>query len=250
MTTLLKAPDCELRTRELRLALGGTDRSNLRRSIRGLSKRGLVEDLAGVHPRVKLTTVGVLASRFLEDPPESRKAKVGDGERRLREAIEERRRWVEEDKARWIRREVVRPKRNRVPGEVQMKVLAILGCVDPIEEGLCVRALKALVGADRANTRRAIRVLLDRGEIQESRDGRRLRANIWRVWGWWRTAPSLVELPDEGLIAEVLGAQEGADVVAYRSMPMQDEKFFENRLSDNTLRCLDAALLQPYLGPL
>ncbi len=64
------------------------------------------------------------------------------------------------------------PARRRLSGPVQERVLHVLWRdADPVEEGLPVRVVKAIVGGDRANTRRTIRTLLLCQEIEESEDG-------------------------------------------------------------------------------
>jgi hypothetical protein len=88
--------------------------------------------------------------------------------------------------------------RGRSPGPNQRSVLYVLWkYADPVDEGLPVGAVKAIVGGDHSNTRRAIRTLLRRGELEESEDGERVRlsrsaafrfsSNSRRLWRIRRT---------------------------------------------------------------
>ena len=135
--------------RELRLRLGEPDRSNLRRAIRGLLERGIVEEFesAGARPEEVL--------------------RPGEAVRVWRGSTDEGTRWFGYEHL---------AARRRPLGESQRLVLAALReNADPLEEGLPVAAVKAAVGGDRANTRRATRSLLLRGLLEESGDGGRVR---------------------------------------------------------------------------
>jgi hypothetical protein len=98
--------------------------------------------------------------------------------RALEEAREEEQRRLEAEGPRWIGYEH-RLVRNRPLGQTQMRVLSVL-CEhsDPWYEGLPVTTVKALVGGDRSNTRRAIRTLLLRRMLDESEDGERIRLSF------------------------------------------------------------------------
>ena len=86
--------------------------------------------------------------------------------------------------------------RNRLPGQTQRRILSVLWeYSDPIDEGLPITVVKAIVGGDRSNTRRAIRALLFRGLLDESESGERIRlssiaASRFSLVGFWM-------IPDE-----------------------------------------------------
>jgi hypothetical protein len=173
----------ELPLRELRRRLGEPDRSNLRRAIRGLLRRGLVEEShVGGERSIKLTFWGALSAHPLPKIPRrprvSIHTQVREEMRKLQEARKEERRRLEAEGPRWIGYEH-RFVRNRPLGQTQMRVLSVL-CEhsDPWYEGLPVTAVKALVGGDRSNTRRAIRTLLLRRMLDESEDGERIRLSF------------------------------------------------------------------------
>lgn len=163
--------------------LAGGDKSNLRRTIRTLARRKLIEQVTvGGERRVSLTFSGALAtmprpSRKL-DPIANLRTEWKEKECRIREARAEERRRLEAEAAKgpkWIGYGH-RPVRRRRPGPTQERVLFILWeYTDPVDEGLPLLAVKAIVGGDRSNTRRAIRTLLLRGELDESEDGNRIR---------------------------------------------------------------------------
>jgi DNA-binding IclR family transcriptional regulator len=161
---LADAEDQELPLRELRRRLGDPDRSNLRRAIRGLLERELVEETgpAGV-PRVALTFWG----HAFAGADTGADLRPGDTRRVWRGGPA--------GGVHWFGFEHL-PVRDRPPGETQRMVLAAL-CENAgaPEEGLPVAEVKAIVGGDAANTRRAIRSLLGRGLLEESADGRRIR---------------------------------------------------------------------------
>jgi hypothetical protein len=72
-------------------------------------------------------------------------------------------------------RHLVVPKRE-VGGETQGRILgALWRYSDPLERGLPVGAVKAMVGGDRSNARRAIRTLLRDGSLAEIEGGERIR---------------------------------------------------------------------------
>lgn len=190
--TLNAVEGAALPLRELRRRLGEPDRSNLRRGIRGLLERGLVEETrAGEERRVRLTLRGVLQVHPLPKIPRrvSVHSKLREEMRALEEAREEERRRLEAEAAegsRWIGYEH-RFVRRRFPGPMQTRILSVLWeYADPLEEGLLVTTVKAIVGGDRSNTRRAIRSLLLRGQLDESEDGGRVRLSystaLWHSW--------------------------------------------------------------------
>ena len=104
--------------------------------------------------------------------------------------------------------------RRRYPGPMQRCVLAVLWeYADPVDEGLPLIAVKAIVGGDRSNTRRAIRTLLLRGEIEECEDGQRIRLAFATAL-WFTILPPIPPEPIDGERArEILRAHQGCRVV-------------------------------------
>ena len=152
----------EVALRELRRRLGEPDRSNLRRAIRGLLEREIVEESrVGDERRVGLTSW----FDFVPKPsPESfrphfgRQSRTGGSKRALEEAMKEARRVLRVEPAEGTRglRSRRRLVRKREVGETQGRILgALWNYSDPLERGLPVSAVKALVGGDRSNARRA-----------------------------------------------------------------------------------------------
>ena len=81
---------------------------------------------------------------------------------------------------------------------------------DPVDKGLPVGAVKAIVGGDRSNTRRAIRTLLLRGELEESEDGKRVRlSRSAAVRFSSNSPPTLEDPPDEECATKILRARQG-----------------------------------------
>ena len=164
---LLEAGDGGLPLRELRRRAGDPDRSNLRRVVRGFLEHGVVEEsFRDGERRVALTdwghTVAAAVSRDRRRP--GVKPRVYRGE--------------SAGGVHWFGYERLAA-RHRPLGESQRLVLAALReDADPLEEGLPVAAVKAAVGGDRANTRRATRSLLLRGLLEESGDGGRVRLSL------------------------------------------------------------------------
>lgn len=172
---------CELPQHGLRRRLGGVDRSNLRRAVRGLIQRGFIED-TGDPSRVALTMRGVVAAHCLNEPPDP----VAESRRRwsavwnafIEAKHEEKRRREAKIAAnrRWLRYES-RTERDVMHGPNQRRVLASLWhFADPPDAGLPVEVVKALAGGEKSNVRRAIRtLLLERGEVEETPEGDRIR---------------------------------------------------------------------------
>ena len=165
---LYAASDGELPLRELRRRLGDSDRSNLRRALRGLLDRGIVEETGPAgEPRVALTFWGhAFAS-----------ASKGAGADAVLRPGDTRRVWRGESTGgvHWFGFEHL-PVRDRPLGGTQLHVLAALReSASPPEGGLPAAEVKAVSGGNPANTRRAIRSLLGRGLLEESADRRRIR---------------------------------------------------------------------------
>jgi len=215
--TLDAAEGKQLPLRELRRRLGEPDRSNLRRGIRGLLERGLVEESrSGEERRVKLTFWGVVAHPLPKIPRRvSIHTQLKEETRVLKEAREVERRRLEAEAAegpRWIGYEH-RFVRRRFPGPTQTRILSVLWeYADPLDEGLPVIAVKAIVGGNRSNTRRAIRTLLLRGQLDESEDGERIRLSYSAAlrFSWW--FPPIPEEPiDDKRARKILKNLHGAN---------------------------------------
>jgi DNA-binding MarR family transcriptional regulator len=216
--TLAAAEGHELALRELRRRLGEPDRSNLRRAIRGLLKRGLVEEsCSGGERRLGLAFWGLVEIRTPPEGPSRRRvsARMREELRALREAREEERRRMEAEAAkgpRWLGYEH-RFVRNRRPGPAQERILYVLWeYTDPLDEGLPVSTVKAIVGGDRSNTRRAIRTLLLRGELDESEDGERIRLSYSTAFKFSLLFPPFLEDPiDDQRARMIVRAHKGGD---------------------------------------
>jgi hypothetical protein len=189
------------------------DRFNACRAIRGLMKRNFVEEIKpDGEPHLKLTLQGRLRVAYPPLPkkrPPSPLAEYNRERREIRTALAEERARREAAAAkspRWFHYQD-RPARHRFPGPVQKQVLMVLwSYTDPVDEGLPVTVVKAIVGGDRANTRRAIRTLLLRGEIEKSEDAKRIRLTFSNATWFNIMPPVLVEPIDEDRAQAVLQA--------------------------------------------
>jgi hypothetical protein len=216
---LYAAEGHELPLRELRRQLGEPDRSNLRCGIRGLLKRGLVEELRSEEERrVKLSFSGIIFANPLPEIPRrsrvSLRTKLREERRALREARAEERRRLEAEAGkgpRWIGYEH-RFVRRRFPGPTQTRILSVLWeYADPVDEGLPVTAVKAIVGGNRSNTRRAIRTLLLRGQLDESEDGERIRLSDSAAFWYSLLFPPIPQDPiDDAHAKKILRAYQDA----------------------------------------
>lgn len=197
----------ELSLRELRRRLGEPDRSNLRRAIRGLVERSLVEELrVGKQCRVKLTQQGILSQCFR--PEVSRRPR---GRFRTKRVEKRWRRWRAGigEGPRWIGHEYSSVRRRRL-GAMQARILRILwDYADPWDEGLPVTAVKAIVGGNRSNTRRAIRTLLRHGQLDESEDGKRIRLSFSTACWLALLSPMPKESIDDDRAREVIRKHQG-----------------------------------------
>jgi hypothetical protein len=100
--------------------------------------------------------------------------------------------------------------RRRPQGPTQNRVLYVLWkYAEPVDEGLPVSTLKAIVGGDRSNTRRAIRTLLLSGELEESGDGERVRLSHSAVSRFSSLPPTLEDPLDDERAAKILRAHRG-----------------------------------------
>ncbi len=177
------AENGELPLRELRRRLGDPDRSNLRRAIRGLLERGIVEesDLDG-EQRVALEVWTYIAMgdrpAFLAvrpDPAQGGAGRPGGAAEDAPETVRRRPLPGRPGRPVWFRYEHSFA-RDRPLGETQGAILGALHrYAKPPQEGLPVTFVKMLVGADRSNLRRATRTLLLRGLLEESEGGERVR---------------------------------------------------------------------------
>lgn len=229
--SLAAAEGHELPLRELRRRLGEPDRSNLRRAIRGLLERSLVEEShsgrsSGGGRRLALTSSGLLRMRppppvhLLYRPRMSIRARLREELRALQEAREEEESRRLETKAAVSASPAAGPSgvdhehisgRGHSPGPNQRSVLYVLWkYADPVDEGLPVGAVKSIVGGDRSNTRRAIRTLLRRGELEEFEDGKRVRLSRSAAFRFSSNSPpTLEDPPDEERAAKILGTRQG-----------------------------------------
>jgi hypothetical protein len=228
--SLAAAEGHELPLRELRRRLGEPDRSNLRRAIRGLLERSLVEEShsgrsSGGGRRLTLTPSGLLRMRPppvhpLYRPRMSIRARLREELRALQNAREEEERRRLETEAAASPSTAAGPSgvdhefisgRGRSPGPNQRSVLYVLWkYADPVDEGLTVYTVKAIVGGDRSNTRRAIRTLLQRGELEESEDGKRVHLSRSAAFRFSSNSPpTLEDPPDEERAAKILRARQG-----------------------------------------
>ena len=218
---------------ELKIRVGG-DESNLRRAVRRLERRGLVEEHAdGGERRVRLTLPG--ASRAMleamlgamrhkkpeDDPPadtEGLDARLEQAARALRLEMERAR---EEARLRALEGPfwygwAPRLARRRHPGPVQRTILAVLyEFAQPLDSGLPIPAVKAIVretlGTDRANAHRALYSLVfSRGEVEVSEDGKRVRLSE-------RTALSFSPLYP--IAPEEVDAQQAREIIARHERP-------------------------------
>lgn len=190
----------EMPVRELGQRLEEIDRSNLRRGIRGLVGRGLVEE--SEDRRVRLTGKGAFVAYGLssEELPNLREevrqinAEWDEFTRVLREAREEEARRYEKQEALWEKPEP-RYERWRFPSKNQLRVIAVLVryAADP-QKGLPASAVRKIAGiGDKSNARRAERALLQRGTVQRSKDGKRLRIAPLDDSLLWSLAPNMVD---------------------------------------------------------
>lgn len=173
-----------LSLRELSGRLGEPDRSNLHRGIAGLLRRGIVEETwSRGERRFRLTFWGDLRMHFGAErrrrtrPTRPRRARRWEKERAASgEEMGGPEAEASEGGTRWVNREPRLPLRRRPPSEAYKRILSLLWeYAKPWDEGLPVAAVKEIVGGDRSNTRRAIRTLLSRGKLEESKDGKRIR---------------------------------------------------------------------------
>ena len=169
---LCDSAEGELPLRELRRRLGEPDRSNLRRAIRGLLEREIVEESRpGGEPRVGLTVWSYIGMSSRLSSPGSRQAFI-TGSRQAGRRGPQAGRGEGSGRSRQGRH----PVRDSPLGETQQQILGALHTHgDVLPGGLPVTLVKSLVGADRSNLRRAVRTLLRRGLLEESEDGGRIR---------------------------------------------------------------------------
>ncbi len=196
----------------------GRDPSNARRSVRGLLRRNFIEEVVvNDERRLRLTLWGRL--RVAYPLPKTRRSlraqlRAEDRERRREVAEELARREAEAAKGPWWFRYQHHFARRRLPGPAQNRILAVLfEYANPPDEGLAVPAVKAIVGGDRANTRRAIRTLLLRGEIEVSEDGQHIRLASGTALLFSIVPPIPREPIDEERARAILRAHQGSQVV-------------------------------------
>ena len=179
---LCDSAEGELPLRELRRRLGEPDRSNLRRAIRGLLEREILEETSPVgEPRVALTVWSYIGMITQLASPEGRQAFITGSRETERAAgcgakTGRRRRQAGTGGGSEGFRHGHRSVHNRPLGETQRLVLeALHRHTRSPQRGLPVIFVRTIVDADRSNLRRAIRTLLLRRLIEELDDGRRIR---------------------------------------------------------------------------
>ncbi len=187
---------------QIRELIGCDDRPNTRKSIRKLEGRSLVERDGEL---VKLTHWGALVAGGLKwrveedlrlEERRNRNREWEEFAHAVREAREEEIRRYREEEERW-EKPTPRYERRRYPGKNQLRVLAVLVryAADP-QRGLPTSAVRKIGGiADKGNTTRAIRSLTERGTLQRSKDGKRLRIALWHTSFLWALVPGSIEPP-------------------------------------------------------
>lgn len=187
---------------EIRERIGSSDRPSIRKSIRSLEGRGLVE--LEDDGRVHLTFRGKLWLSLQNLPDEPDPVDEMRRDRREFEATlaalrgereEEHRRYLEEE-ARWKRPAPVYERRRWPEGANQLRVIAVLVryAQDP-HWGLPRVSVRRIAGGEKANILRAMRTLIRRGTLQESKDGERLRLRPSLDSFLWDIAPDLIDPP-------------------------------------------------------
>jgi hypothetical protein len=249
LAVLDAAENRELPVRELRRRLEGTDPANMRRAVRGLLRRGFVEEIErGVGSRLRLTFSGELVVYGLFHAPEQRFDEHLDFINELRRKYDEFRCWVtecrhEERRLRDEKRALFpvwvgcpyRPARS--PGPTQRRIIRVLWeYSDPLDAGLCVLAIKHVIGGDKSNVRRAIRGLLKYGYLDQTPDGTRLRISAGLLNDYaGMTFPGVfirlsAHILDEGWARQVLREHgEELPVVGFGRVCRQNGDFFTRR---------------------
>lgn len=187
---------------ELRRCIGSChgERQNVRKSVRGLVDRSLVEEDA--KGRLRFTERGRLILMLEELDEEERRERE---EKRhndeawaafgaaLKEVTRRKFHRKEEEDALWV--DGRRPIKRRRWSFAQYHMLEIVReHADPPQRGMEVREVKKLTGGDRSNLRRVIRSLCYRGELQESVDKKSVRigpGSFWAVMeGYYKIEPA------------------------------------------------------------
>ena len=208
---VLQEADGGLLPFEVRRKLGACDSSNVRRAIRDLIDRNLVERDQG---RLALTFwEGMRAAYLLHGPYEVSdplkeirefRSEMEAAMAVIREQHEEERRAIREREALWEEPERTL-ERRRQPGLNQLRVVVTLVryAGDP-QLGLPKGAVRRIAGGEKANMLRAIRSLLRRGTLQQSKDGERLRFTTWKTSLLWDWVPYAVSPPLDDANARVV----------------------------------------------
>ena len=228
----------------LRPALG-PDRSNGRRVLRSLIKRGAVEwvtDPETGERRVKLEFWTCVSAMLKREPPDNEPDPLEEARehRRQVEAAMNTIRAEERKKRRvFAARESLweepgrPPFRRSSPGPNQLRVIGVLvRYADDPQMGLprsVVRQIACIVG-EKANILRAIRDLTRRGTLQKSKDGERLRLTDWRTSLLHDHVPLMVDPPLDDEKAEAILAASGEPVrVSHKLAPPWLAKIFSER---------------------
>jgi len=241
-------------------ALARGERSNLRRGLRTLLQRRLVEEVEVEGERVvRLTFTGALRTMphlEPEDPFAVLKARRARWAKEARDRALRRERAREEARLQTIKEPAFdeyapRIVRRRYPGPTQRTILAVLWeYADPLDSGLPISIVKAIVrdnlGTDRSNIRRAIRTLLLRKEIEESEDGEHIRLTE-KTALWFHILPPISPAPiDEKSGKAILRARWASCVVVYAGYPMDARPVCEMPLSDNPRYIVSRNPKQPW----
>jgi hypothetical protein len=191
---------------EIRRELGASssDRSNVRRAIRGLIDRGLVDE---DHGRLVLTLGGSLRAHSLlegpcdDDVPDAleegreRRRDVEAAMAVLRAENEERRQVHREMEALWDK-SGCSFERRRFPGPNQLRIIAVVvRYAENPQLGLPKGAVWRIAGGKKANMLRAIRTLIRQGRLEQTKDGKRLRLAGWAMSWVWEYTQDVVEPP-------------------------------------------------------
>ncbi len=229
----------------LRPALG-PDRSNGRRVIRDLIRRGAVEWVTNPNTgerRLKLEFWACVAAVIKREPVDDEPDPIEEAREHRRqveaaladiraEEREKRRALAAREESLW--EEPGRPfSRRSSPGPNQLRVIGVLvRYADDPQMGLprsVVRQI-ACVAGEKANILRAIRDLTRRGTLEKSKDGERLRLTEWRTSLLIQHVPLLVDPPLDDEKAEAMLAASGEPVrVSRRLEPPWLAKIFSER---------------------
>lgn len=209
----------------------GSDKSNRRRVIKTLVQRGdvdIVDDPETGERRLKLTFMACLQAMWKLSPPSY--GKRGDTDRAIREERREREAALDEmlsleadrrqarilrDRAVWAEPGTAL-KRHRSFGHRQLRVIAVLvRYARESREGLPRAAVRQIAAQGSGETQRSyervIERLVERGILQQSRDGARVRLTDWRTVYLWKYLPNTTSPPLDDSKAKAVLEGSGED---------------------------------------